>query len=94
MVNSIINHEAGVNAVAKAAGEVVGAGNVSTDFEQQTWGEDFAYYLQNKPGAFFLLGSGNKAKGITEPVHSARFNVDERCLSIGAAVMSRLALGA
>ncbi|MCA8915229.1 MAG: amidohydrolase [Planctomycetes bacterium] len=92
--DSIINHEAGVNAVAKAAAEVVGAGNVSTDFEQQTWGEDFAYYLQNKPGAFFLLGSGNKAKGITEPVHSARFNVDERCLSIGAAVMSRLALGA
>ncbi|MCB9895497.1 MAG: amidohydrolase [Planctomycetes bacterium] len=91
--DSIINHEAGVSAVARAATEVVGDANVSTDFEQQTWGEDFAYYLQNRPGAFFLLGSGNKAKGITEPVHSARFNVDERCLAIGTAVMSRLALG-
>jgi amidohydrolase len=92
--DSIVNHESGVAAVAKAAGEIVGKDNVDTNFEAQTWGEDFAYYLQHKPGAFFLVGSGNKAKGISEPVHSARFNVDERCLAVGTAVLSTLALQA
>jgi amidohydrolase len=91
--DSIVNHESGVQAVAKAASEIVGKENVSTNFEAQTWGEDFAYYLQKKPGAFFLVGSGNKAKGIFEPVHSARFNVDERCLAVGTAVLSKVALG-
>ncbi|MCA8911375.1 MAG: amidohydrolase [Planctomycetes bacterium] len=90
--DSIVNHESGVQAVAEAASEVVGKGNVNTNFEPQTWGEDFAYYLQHKPGAFFLLGSGNSSKGITEPLHSARFNVDESCLPLGVAVMARLAL--
>jgi amidohydrolase len=66
---------------------------VNTAYPQQTWGEDFSYYLQRKPGAFFLVGSGNKAAGIFEPLHSARFNVDERCLVIGAAVLARLAMG-
>ncbi len=90
--DSIVNHESGVARVAKAAAEILGEQNVSTAFEAQTWGEDFSYYLQHKPGAFFLLGSGNQAKGIHEPLHSARFNVDERCLSLGVAVSAALAL--
>lgn len=90
--DSIVNHESGVQAVATAANAVVGETNVNTSFEPQTWGEDFAYYLQHKPGAFFLLGSGNTNKGINEPLHSARFNVDETCLPLGVAVMATLAL--
>jgi amidohydrolase len=49
--------------------------------------------LQKKPGAFFFLGSGNKKKGITEPLHSPRMMVDEDCIPIGAAIMAQLALG-
>ncbi|MBX3458977.1 MAG: amidohydrolase [Planctomycetes bacterium] len=90
--DSIVNHESGAKRVAQAAAEIVGKNNVDPDYQRQTWGEDFAYYLQKKPGAFFLLGSGNKAKGIVNPVHSARFNVDEACLPIGVAVMAKLAL--
>ena len=92
--DSIVNHESGVEAVAKAAREILGDDNVRTDFQKRTWGEDFSYYLQHKPGAFFLLGSGNKAKGITQPLHNARFNVDEDCLPLGVAVMATLALNA
>ncbi len=88
--DSIVNHASGAEAVAKAAAEVVGADSVDSSYEKQTWGEDFAYYLQKKPGAFFLIGSGNKAKGITNPLHSARFNVDESCMAIGVAVMAKL----
>jgi amidohydrolase len=89
--DSIVNHASGAEAVCKAAAEVVGAENVNGKYEKQTWGEDFAYYLQKKPGAFFLIGSGNRENGITNPLHSARFNVDERCLSVGVAIMAKLA---
>jgi len=91
--DSIVNHASGVASFAKAAAEVVGASNVDTEYPAQTWGEDFAYFLQQRPGAFFVVGSGNKQKGIVEPVHSPRFNVDEQCLVIGSAILARLALG-
>ncbi len=90
--DSIVNHASGVARVARAAAAVVGEKNVSTEQPAMTWGEDFSYYLQRKPGAFFLLGSGNRTKGICEPLHSPRMNVDESCLSLGAAILAQLAL--
>lgn len=90
--DSIVNHASGVQRVVAAAVKVVGEKQVSTDFPAMTWGEDFSYYLQHKPGAFFLLGSGNRQKGIQEPLHSPRMMVDEDCLAIGAAIMAQLAL--
>ncbi|MCL4730224.1 MAG: amidohydrolase [Planctomycetes bacterium] len=91
--DSIVNHTSGVAAVRRTAADVVGEANVDTEYPAQTWGEDFAYFLQHRPGAFFVVGSGNKQKGIIEPVHSPRFDVDETCLEIGAAILARLAMG-
>ncbi|MHC4841850.1 MAG: M20/M25/M40 family metallo-hydrolase [Planctomycetota bacterium] len=87
-----MNHESGVQAVAEAAGEILGTENVNTKQDAMTWGEDFSYYLQERPGAFYLLGSGNAEQSIDEPLHSPRFNVDERCLAYGTAIMCKLAL--
>lgn len=47
-------------------------------------GEDFAYYLQEKPGAFFFVHSGNEDKGIVYPHHHPKFDFDERALLVGA----------
>ncbi|MFO8069502.1 MAG: amidohydrolase [Alkalibacterium sp.] len=47
-------------------------------------GEDFAYYLQEKPGSFFFVHSGNKAKGIIYPHHHPKFDFDERAMLVGA----------
>jgi len=71
-----------------------GLGPVDDNTDPVAWGEDFSYYLQKVPGAFFFLGSGNPMKGITEPLHSARFDVDEDCLPIGAAILAGLVLQA
>lgn len=90
--DSIVNHASGVERVMEAAAKVVGKEN-TFEHPAMTWGEDFAYYLQKKPGAFFFIGSGNKTKGFTEPLHSPRMMVDEDCLPIGAAIMAQLALG-
>eukprot|EP00746_Dinoflagellata_sp_MGD_P097737 gnl/MRDRNA2_/MRDRNA2_392397_c0_seq1.p1 gnl/MRDRNA2_/MRDRNA2_392397_c0~~gnl/MRDRNA2_/MRDRNA2_392397_c0_seq1.p1 ORF type:complete len:218 (+),score=56.63 gnl/MRDRNA2_/MRDRNA2_392397_c0_seq1:31-654(+) len=57
--------------------------------------EDFAYYLEDVPGAFILLGIGTGA-GHRLPtnvsLHNPRFNIDENALSIGAALHANLAL--
>ncbi len=46
-------------------------------------GEDFSFYLQKVPGAFFFLGVRNEKKGITSPHHSPTFDVDESALEKG-----------
>ncbi len=54
--------------------------------------EDFAYYSQLLPACFYRLGTGNIARGITAPVHTNRFDIDESALETGAALMAWLAL--
>lgn len=44
--------------------------------------EDFAYYLQEIPGALLFLGSGTKE--YSYPLHHSKFNFDEKILSYGA----------
>ncbi len=52
-------------------------------------GEDFGYYMQRVPGAFYFLGVGNPAKGITSPQHTPTYNVDEDALKHGVAILCR-----
>lgn len=55
-------------------------------------GEDFAFYQQHFPGVFFFLGSGSKESGSTWSWHHPNYNVDEKCLLTGSALMASLAL--
>ncbi|GAJ98246.1 M20 family metallopeptidase [Geomicrobium sp. JCM 19055] len=43
-------------------------------------GEDFAYYLEEKPGCFFHVGSQTEEEWTTFPHHHPRFDFDERAL--------------
>lgn len=52
-------------------------------------GEDFAYYLQEIPGAFFFFGAGD---GQEFPHHHPAFDLDEKALPQAALLMSNLAL--
>ena len=45
--------------------------------------EDFAYFIENTPGAFYTLGTKNETKGITAPAHNGLFDIDEEALKIG-----------
>ena len=45
--------------------------------------EDFSYYLQRIPGAFFRFGA-RRPEWEPVPLHSPRFDIDENVLSIGA----------
>lgn len=55
-------------------------------------GEDFAYYLQHRPGAFFFVGAGNREKGFVHPHHHPYFDLDERAMKISAELLIQSAL--
>lgn len=78
-------------AVRFATQALEGRGMEQVPFKPMMGGEDFAYYLQRRPGAFFGLGCGNRAAGITHFCHSPHFRLDERCLSVGVELFRALA---
>ncbi len=48
--------------------------------------ESFAYFSLERPSVFYYLGTGNKEKDTTYPLHSSFFDVDEECIAVGVAV--------
>jgi amidohydrolase len=73
------------------AKELLGAEQVETIPMRMT-AEDFAWYTHVIPGCFYRLGTGNAAKGITSPVHTNTFDIDEAALPIGSALMAYLGI--
>ena len=55
-------------------------------------GEDFSYFLDHAPGAFFHIGCSPDADHIGAPLHSAQFKPDERAIPIGISMEMALAL--
>ncbi|GIX49776.1 MAG: amidohydrolase [Candidatus Tectimicrobiota bacterium] len=76
---------------AQVARQVVGEANVVAP-QMSMGAEDFAYFLEAVPGCYLRLGSGNAARGLVQPHHSALFDFDEAALPIGVEVLARLAL--
>jgi amidohydrolase len=85
-----VNDPAMAELARAAAAEVVGAGNVVTHIRTMG-GEDFSAFLHEVPGAFLAIGSRNTARGLVHMHHHPRFDVDEDCLEIGAAVLLSVA---
>jgi len=54
--------------------------------------EDFSYYSQEAEACFYRLGTGNVAQGITSPVHTPTFDIDEEALEVGMGLMAFLAI--
>jgi amidohydrolase len=78
--------------VITAAEQVIGAENIVRIKRPNMGTEDMSLYLQQVPGAFFVLGTGNPDKGITYPHHNSKFDVDEDVLWIGPAIFTRFVL--
>ena len=84
-----INHVGPTHKVLKAAEKVVGdkAGMPYLSMG----GEDFAYYLKEKPGCFFFVGSAPNEQELFEtPHHCSHFTMDERALLVGPSIYLNL----
>ncbi len=51
-----------------------------------TGSEDFAYYLEHRPGCFLRLGNGEDAPML----HNAAYDFNDGNLTVGAAYWTRL----
>lgn len=83
----LINDPEVAGRVRNYAQSILGKTNV-LNLSQRMTAEDFAYYLQKKPGLFFRLGSSFPDKAL----HSSRFDIDEKALIHGMELMSLIAM--
>jgi hippurate hydrolase len=91
-----VNHEAETDFARGLLGEVVGADNVF-DFEPTMGAEDFSYFLQDKPGCYFLIGNGDGSHregghGMGPcMLHNPSYDFNDDLIPLGATVWVRLA---
>ena len=86
-----INDGAMTEIVRQAAAEVVGQENV-VDAEPMMGAEDFSYFLEERPGSYFFVGSRNEDRGLVWGHHHPKFDIDEASMAIGIETMLRTTL--
>ncbi|EKF18494.1 M20 aminoacylase family protein [Nitratireductor pacificus] len=82
----VVNSEAETAFAREVAEELVGADRVAT-CSLIPGSEDFAYFLQHKPGAFLRLGNGVDSAML----HNSSYDFADDSLPVGAAMWARLA---
>jgi amidohydrolase len=70
---------------ASVAADVVGAGKVDDHAGREMGAEDFAYMLQERPGAYMFLGAGPGAG-----LHHPEFDFNDAISPLGASIFARL----
>lgn len=85
----MVNHPAIVETLKQTGEDLLGAEHVQTG-RQEMGAEDFGFFSSQAPGAMFKLGC--RIEGDERNHHHPRFDVDERCLPIGAAILAEAAL--
>lgn len=85
----MINDPGIARLIREVATEMLGEENVTRP-ERDMGAEDFGYMTARSPGAMFTLGC--RIEGDERKHHSPRFDIDERCLPIGTALLAEMAL--
>jgi amidohydrolase len=87
-LRAVVNDAECAALVAGVASAFLGSEHVGE--ARTTGGDDMSYFLEAAPGAYFMLGGGNVARGITWPHHHPKFDFDEACLPIGVELGLRI----
>ncbi|WCN37005.1 M20 metallopeptidase family protein [Aneurinibacillus uraniidurans] len=86
---SVVN-DPEMNAIVEQVGHaVMGADKVDTAVPSMA-GEDFSYYLQQVPGAYFFLGIRNEEAAYSH--HHPRFTIDEAMLAVGSKLLAGIGI--
>src|SRR6201996_7806303 len=80
----VVNHAAETDFAIKVAEDVAGNGKVE-EMPPLMGGEDFAYMLEKRPGAFIFCGNGDSAG-----LHHPAYNFDDEAIVYGASYWIRL----
>lgn len=85
---AVTNTDWATDNLVHAARNILGDNQVHLLDDPIMAGEDFAFYQQEFPGAFFFLGSGSKKADSLYSWHHPKYNIDEDCFLTGAALMA------
>ncbi|HMO48901.1 MAG TPA: M20 aminoacylase family protein [Rubrivivax sp.] len=91
-----VNHDAETEFARRVLGEVVGPDNV-LEFEPTLGSEDFSYFLQAKPGCYFVIGNGDGTHrqgghGLGPcMLHNPSYDFNDELIPLGATAWVRLA---
>ena len=83
----LTNDDICTDLIIEAAQSALGAENVHMMKESSMGGEDFAYYLEQIPGAYFRIGSFD---GKTRDIHTNDFDIDEQCMATAIKVFAEI----
>ena len=81
----LVNSVAETEFARKVAEDLVGPQRTVFPYGTVTGSEDFAYFLEHRPGCFLRVGNGDSAM-----VHSATYDFNDENLTVGAAYWTRL----
>ena len=90
LTTPLVNRPEQTAVAAAAARAVAGDEAVDTDHEATTGGEDFAFMLEAKPGAFIMLGAGAEPGGVVHGLHTPRYDFNDAIIPAGVAWWVRL----
>lgn len=86
---ALVNASAETEIAAATAASLVGESNVKRDLLPSMAAEDFACFLEQKPGAYIWIGNGTaEAGGI---LHNPHYDFNDEVLPLGASYWVRLA---
>ena len=86
----LINDKSLTQFSISAAEDFLGKENV-VDLPLRMTSDDFAYYSQKIPSCYFRLGTRNDARGITSPVHTPTFDIEEESMKTAMGTMAWIA---
>ncbi|MDP2983597.1 MAG: M20 family metallopeptidase [Candidatus Latescibacter sp.] len=82
-----INDDRAIDLVRDAVRETLGPENIVEMKTPTMGGEDFSFFLEKIPGAYFKLGVGDRF-----PLHNPAFDFDDRAIPVGIGVMTGVAV--
>jgi amidohydrolase len=88
--NPVVNDPALTALVRRIGVDLLGAENVH-ETPLQMGGEDFCYFAEKAPGCMFMMG-GATPGAAKQRHHHPQFDVDERSLPLGAALLAEVAI--
>ncbi|WP_196593646.1 M20 metallopeptidase family protein [Pectinatus sottacetonis] len=91
MIPPTINDPASSKIAAAAVEKVLGKEHLSI-MQKTTGGEDFAFYMNHKPGCFAFFGIYNPSINAVESHHSPKFNLDDTVLAGASGVYAQYAV--
>jgi hippurate hydrolase len=82
----LVNHDRNTDFAASVAREIAGSNKVATNFPPVMGAEDFAFMLEERPGAFIFVGNGYSAG-----LHHPAYNFNDETIPVGTSYWVRLA---